>query len=135
MAGKPGMVTKNMSGAGLRALSAVEVKPFPWEKRDAKIEYWDQAKIYKHLAKKFKLWGVTRDQSAADLVRHLADHHWIRMMAMNAIQNGDTLSGKDPISLVSKCSSAILASYRALGVYPFGSVEPQGDEDNVPDFS
>ena len=131
MAGVPGMQTKNKSGAGSKATNFQLVKPFPWESRTANIEKWTQQRIFKFLAKTLEKWGVTRDKSASDLVSHLADHHWMRMLAMEAIKNNEMMLGKNPFNVVSSSRAAILSAYRGLGLHPLNSVkELIGDDDD-----
>ena len=137
MAGVPGMETKNMTGAGLKALSSLQVKQWPWESRNVDPEKWDQQRIFRYLSRKLEERGVTRDRSASDLVGHLATHHWLCMKAWEAIRNGDTLSGKNPYSVLDSSRSRILGAWRGLGVFPYGSVQERKGDDNegVPDFS
>ena len=138
MAGVPGMQTKNKSGAGSKATNFIRVKQFPWESRTANVEKWTQQRIFKYLAKTYEKWGVTRDKSASDLVSHIADHHWMRMLAMKAIENNEMMLGKNPFNVVNSSDAAIRSAYRGLGLHPLKSVKELigDDDDNDPlDFT
>lgn len=114
--------------------ASVRVEPWPWEDADDPDEggVWAREGIFDYLARTLESWGVTRDKSAGDIVRHLADNHWLRMKAIAAEKNDKPTIGNQCVyGVIQRTSSAILTAYRELGVYPFGSVKvvPDGEQE------
>ena len=119
-----------MGSAGLGLSPAVEVERWPWE--DDRKE-WTQKAIFERIAETFEEWGITKDQAAGDVTQSIADAHWLRQLAVNAIMRGgeDAKVGKqDAVAIVPRMNARILGGYRILGLYPYAKVNAvDGDDD------
>ena len=111
-----------------------KTKPWPWERKGAKIDKWTKHEIFNYLSKKLHAKGITRDSLSTDLVNFLAVHHWRQMHAIDALHHGeDEVLGGKADTILSDASKSIIAAYRALGVYPYGKVAelPKEDEEDL----
>lgn len=119
MAGKPGR-----SGGANRAHTAapepLQVTSWPWERAR---KPWAQSSIFRHLAETLESWGVTREQASGDLVRQMADAHWMRMEAVFALRRGEEkVYGAACLNIISKSNTAIVSGLRQLGIYPLPKI-------------
>ena len=123
MAGRPGR-----SGGHNRAHTPgarrdpLQVTSWPWERAR---KPWAQSSIFRHLAAELERWGVTHEQAAGDLVRQMADAHWMRMEAVRAVRRGeDKVHGANALGVIQKSNAAIVSGLRALGIYPLPKLRP-----------
>ena len=121
MAGRPGR-SGGHNRAHSPAKTPLKVSSWPWERAR---KPWAQSSIFRHLAETLEAWGVTREQSSGDLVRQMADAHWVRMEAVRAIRRGeDKVHGATALNIISKSNASITSGLRALGIYPLPKTRP-----------
>ena len=126
MSGKPGR-SGGANRAHTPAAAPLQVASWPWERAR---KPWAQSTIFKHLAETLESWGVTRDQACGDLVRQMADAHWMRMEAVRALRRGEhKVHGAAALNVISKSNAAIVSGLRQLGIYPLPKTRTGADDD------
>lgn len=126
VAGRSGAHNR-LKHSGLMSPERCRVEQWPWMTSPSG---WDPMRIFEHLADACEEMGVTRDQFATDAVRSLADNHWLRILAMSALQTDDKQLGETcAFKAFERADKGINAAGRMLGVYPYGSVQPASDDE------
>ena len=132
MAGKAGRSGGSNRAHTPPAAAPLQVTSWPWERAR---KPWAQSSIFKHLAERLEVWGVTRAEACGDAVRVLADAHFMRMEAVRALRRGEEkVHGVSCVNLIGKSNASIVSGLRSLGIYPLPKFRAAEPEDPGEDF-